>query len=88
MEKVLKLSGLLIGRKFIIDENNLNIKGGGIDTIVPKNKIETITSDFNPIGVKIKIIGNGTELASTVVKKKYALKTINWLNDNLGLKVQ
>ena len=69
----------------------LNIVGGFLEFKhpygrffkVPVKDINTVTVDVVGLGkCKLKIIGNGTELASTDMPKNWAFKAQQWILEN------
>ncbi len=79
--------GLLSGQVFTLDDQFLSYKNAyGKYATVPRSSIQTVTVDAKGWGKSIlKIIGQGTELASIQMPHPWAAKTQKWLIEQLQL---
>ncbi len=83
-----RAGGLLAGQTFTIDDGMLKFQGPyGKRFAVPISQIDTVTTDSaKGMGkAKLKIVGNGTELASIDLPAIWVSKTQEWLLQNLDL---
>lgn len=77
----------LSGQVFTLDEHTLSYKNAyGKIATVPRSAIQTVVIDAKGRGKSIlKLIGQGTELASVELPNPWAVKTQAWLLEKLGL---
>lgn len=85
-KKVFK-PGLLLGHKFILDDNFLKYEYVyGKSASVPLPAIKSVVVDVKGRGTGLlKLIGNGVELASIEMPYSAAEKTQKWLIKELNL---
>lgn len=81
-EEVMKTKGLFLGRKITIDDDFVTITGKTY-VRVEKKKIDTVSIAFNVMGVKLQLLGSGTVLGETVIKKRKSEKVQKWIMDRI-----
>ena len=81
-----RMGGILAGQTLTIDKDILKYQSAyGKRFSVPISQIDSITVDTakGTGKAKLKIVGNGTELASVDVPAPWASKAQAWLMDNI-----
>jgi hypothetical protein len=86
-KKQFKPGGFLSGQVFTLDDSFFNYKNAyGKYSNVPRNSIKTVVLDTKGRGQSIlKIIGEGSELALIPLPHTWALKTQQWLIEELKI---
>lgn len=87
MAEKFRPGGILSGQTFTLDDQVLSYKNAyGKYATVPRKSIQTVVIDAKGRGQSIlKLIGQGTELASIQMPQPWAAKTQQWLLQHLGL---
>ena len=87
MSEKFKPGGLLAGQVFTLDDNFLKYKNAyGKYATVPKKSIQTVVIEPIKAGKSsLKIIGQGTDLASIEMPHPWCEKTQLWLMEQLGI---
>ncbi len=86
-KKTFRPGGILSGQTFVLDEQFLNYKNAyGKLATVPRKSIQTVVIDVKGRGQSIlKLIGQGTELASIQMPNPWTQKTLKWLVEELKI---
>lgn len=86
-KKTFRPGGILSGQTFTLDDQFLSYKNAyGKYTTVPRKSIQSVVIDAKGRGQSIlKLVGQGTELASIQMPHPWAAKTQKWLIEQLEL---
>lgn len=86
-KEVFHPGSILSGQTFTLDEQFISYRNAyGKYATVPRKAIQAVTVDAKGRGKSVlKLVGQGTELASIELPHPWAAKAQRWLMERLGL---